>query len=345
MVFPSPVGGLPLPLDFAPTILFAVLYGLLLPLLAYRIIDRRSRTWLLFGTSLFAVERVVVFGLRAMQATNESRRLSRGFASYMQSSFGSGYTGISWDLVSLARCLLVNPTFGFDNYGQSSAAATKGCHLPPPELGEDDRPRERYMLRRLSDLAAFAFFASIVPGIIANSRYSRTFTSPTAAHRTYVLRYVSTSVALFLLIIIFLASIWSRFRQHRSGTRGILIITTLVILMSIVSIFRLAIMHNETVALDSTSPGSMNTSSEKAAFYVLHVLPEWVATVVLLGCNIRKTFGTGAWGDWRRLDETPEQREKRERKAAARAERKRLRQWNGSMSNIPLNTLSTPHAT
>lgn len=55
--FPAPVGGLPLASDLAPSILFAVLYALLLPLTVYRIFDRRSRTVLLIGTEIFAIER------------------------------------------------------------------------------------------------------------------------------------------------------------------------------------------------------------------------------------------------------------------------------------------------
>ena len=58
--FPAPVGGTVLPPDFAPSVLFAVLYGLLLPLLAYRMLDRRSRCTLLIGTMAFSVERCVV---------------------------------------------------------------------------------------------------------------------------------------------------------------------------------------------------------------------------------------------------------------------------------------------
>ena len=59
--FPAPVGGTVYPLDFAPSILFAILYGLLLPLIVYRVVDRRSRTTLLIGTIIFSVERYVVF--------------------------------------------------------------------------------------------------------------------------------------------------------------------------------------------------------------------------------------------------------------------------------------------
>ena len=58
MEFPSLVGGFSLrQFDLAPSITFAVLYGLLVPLFIYRFCCRRSRTTLFCGTMSFAVER------------------------------------------------------------------------------------------------------------------------------------------------------------------------------------------------------------------------------------------------------------------------------------------------
>lgn len=68
-MFPAPVGGFILPSEFSACIVFAILYGLLLPLVAYRIFDRRSRTLLLLGTILFAVERSVLFHFRSVSRT------------------------------------------------------------------------------------------------------------------------------------------------------------------------------------------------------------------------------------------------------------------------------------
>lgn len=69
-----------------------------------------------------------------------------------------------------------------------------------------------------------------------------------------------------------------------------------------------------------TAPGNpLDKSSAKAIFYILHILPEWIATLILLGYNTRKVFGTGPWGDWRRTDETDKQRKKRLAKEAKKA--------------------------
>jgi hypothetical protein len=55
--FPAPVGGTPYQIDFAPSFIFAVLYGALVPLMVYRMFSRRSRSILLIGTVAFSVER------------------------------------------------------------------------------------------------------------------------------------------------------------------------------------------------------------------------------------------------------------------------------------------------
>ena len=57
MAFPSLVGGTLVQEDFAPSILFAILYGSLVPLAAFRLLGRSSRTTLLIGTIAFGIER------------------------------------------------------------------------------------------------------------------------------------------------------------------------------------------------------------------------------------------------------------------------------------------------
>ena len=57
--FPSPIGGVPFQVDFFPSILFACLYALLVPVVLWRIIHPRSRNGVLIGTTLFSIERYV----------------------------------------------------------------------------------------------------------------------------------------------------------------------------------------------------------------------------------------------------------------------------------------------
>lgn len=86
------------------------------------------------------------------------------------------------------------------------------------------------------------------------------------------------------------------------------------VVQSITSIYRLAVMRTTTTSMTSTAPGSQNTPAEKAAFYILHIVPEWISVLVLLLCNLRDVFGTGMFGDYRAKDETEGEKESKEAK-------------------------------
>lgn len=66
---------------------------------------------------------------------------------------------------------------------------------------------------------------------------------------------------------------------------------------SIVASYRLAILRYSTTSITSTAPGSLNASSSKIAFYLLHVVPEFTAAAILVCTNVRRTFATGDHGD------------------------------------------------
>ena len=75
-------------------------------------------------------------------------------------------------------------------------------------------------------------------------------------------------------------------------------------------------------------PNSLDSLSAKALFYIFHVLPEWLAILVLFSVNVRKTFGTALFGDFRWRDETPEEKKKRLTAQAKREEKKRISMGN-----------------
>ena len=81
-------------------------------------------------------------------------------------------------------------------------------------------------------------------------------------------------------------------------------------------------MGNKTTSL--SAPSVLSTPLSKAGFYVFHVLPEWLASLIIFGNNIRKSFGTGLIGDWRPWDETERERVKRlDREAKREAKRQK----------------------
>ena len=59
--FPSPIGGVPLQFDFAPSVIASFLYALLVPIALWRIIRPTSRSGVLIGTTLFTIERYAAF--------------------------------------------------------------------------------------------------------------------------------------------------------------------------------------------------------------------------------------------------------------------------------------------
>ncbi|KAF6763230.1 hypothetical protein DFP72DRAFT_1060403 [Ephemerocybe angulata] len=328
-MFPAPIGGLALPSEFGACILFAALYGLLFPLVLYRVYDRRSRTFLLLGTCLTVVDRTVLFSFRAASTQRANLQLSDGLLKYSQISFGLGAISIANDLVNLLRCLLVNPTYGYGEAGRADEAPmahTKESAFAPPREGDVDRPQERRRARRFCSILGLTFLAANVPGIIAGGLFQKkNFGKEHDANRVAALRYASAAVSLFLASIITLAAAWSRKYQPRACHKAINTIFALTFLAGIVGVYRLSVMHHRTPSLDSTLPGTLNSPGAKASFYVLHIVPEYLAIAILLGFNTRKTFGTGAWGDWRGQDDTPKliakRKERQEKRAAKKAER------------------------
>ena len=103
------------------------------------------------------------------------------------------------------------------------------------------------------------------------------------------------------------------------------------ILQCIIAIYRLSVMPTRVTSLTESR---LNRPGEKAAFYIFHVLPEWLATVVLFVDNIRKTFGTGLAGDWRLKDETEKEKEKRMASEEKRKTKRLAEKGNGGTAEL-----------
>jgi len=273
----------------------------------------------------------------------------------MQASFAVGFLGIASDLVNILRVYLINPTYGSEKYQECPAARHEmldreekeaGWTSPKPRVpsllgvsplsdarspgdfsgeppeGTADNPRTRFSVRRLTGFMCLTFLAAFIPGTVVNLQYSTTASSQQSS-RLMTLRYESTAIGVFLLLVMAVATVWGRVNLSRVSTKGTRILSVLCFLLSIVGIYRLSVMFHQKTSLTSRAPGSLNSPSAKAAFYILHILPEWIALVVIFGFNIRQTFGTGLAGYHRFRDEKPKQREKREKKEAKLAEKRR----------------------
>ncbi|KAF8577592.1 hypothetical protein K439DRAFT_1364382 [Ramaria rubella] len=292
--FPSPVGGTLIKEDFAPSIVFATLYGFLVPLAAFRFLQKESRTTLLIAVTTFSIERVVIFSLRANQSRNVEKAASANLASYEQVTIGLGYIGICHALTGFLRVLLVNATRPEVNGGHGDAN--------PTFESQPDRPRERFWYRRLAGLIFLGFIGASVPDLISGSIYSNAINSSSSASLVMVLRYVSSGLAFFMIMHILLVALVATREVRRIDKSATYVLMGLATLLAVVPLYRLAVMHNTTNSLLSQGPGSLSSPSAKALFYIFHMVPEWTAAALIFSLNSREIFNTGPFGDWRATD-------------------------------------------
>jgi hypothetical protein len=317
VLFPAPIGGTVMQDDFAPSVLFVVLYSTLLSFVFRRLWWSRTRCLLLLGTIPFIIERIILFNLRSVQANvNNHSPFSTAFVTYQQISFGMGFIGIATDAVRLTKCLLVNATYGLEKYPESPAAGNKGGLMPPPSADTPDQPRTRSWHRMATFFLSLSFLVAFIIGIVGNSNYSKDIDSQANADLTAKLRVASTAIALSLLLFAVHITLQGFLKLPRINKRGVVILGVIYTLIIMIGTYRLSVMWIRTTSLTATS--SLDTPSAKALFYVFHILPEWLAVAILLGDNVRETFGTGLFGAWRLWDETEKERVKRLAREAKR---------------------------
>ncbi|KAH9942143.1 uncharacterized protein BXZ73DRAFT_41338 [Epithele typhae] len=113
--FPSPIGGVPLPIDLVPSVIFCVLYAAVFSLMTYRIVRRHSRTFVTIGTLFFCLERYSCrLRIRAVASQHPGLRNNLKFLTYLQTSLAGGFLTVGGDVTNLIRALLVGSTLGSD---------------------------------------------------------------------------------------------------------------------------------------------------------------------------------------------------------------------------------------
>ena len=161
-----------------------------------------------------------------------------------------GFIGIASDAVKLAKCLLVNATYGLEKYSESPAATTKEALVPPPTADTPDQPKARSSYRKASIYVGLAFLGAVVTGIIANSNYSRVLDSQTTADLTantrlvvmiffgfnlkltaYISRIASTAITIGLSFIVVFMTLRGHQTLPRIGKRGVAIIVAIYTLI------------------------------------------------------------------------------------------------------------------
>ncbi|KZT71040.1 hypothetical protein DAEQUDRAFT_157714 [Daedalea quercina L-15889] len=327
--FPAPIGGVPNPHDLAPSVVFAVAYAVTIPLVVYRVASKKSRNFFIMGTAVFTVERIVDFIFRALEAEKPNLRTTTLWVDWLQGVYATGFISIAGDVSGIAYVFLIKSTRGSDPVteqvcpsgadevrGQGlesstdeeralpkpfdSQAALKGGVLEPISVSEvlEDEPRRRVWIGRLGILALVLRFTAIGLGAVYGGLYYFATVSSTLAVVAQWIRYASDIIAVLFLQLIETAIIWVMFTRPRRVARWpALFLLGLCLLLSVPALYRLAAMASYTDSLLSMAPGSLNTSDAKAVFYVLHILPEWIAGTMLLAVNVKQMYGfTGMRG-------------------------------------------------
>ncbi|KAJ6604197.1 hypothetical protein DFH09DRAFT_301076 [Mycena vulgaris] len=362
MSSPSLVGGIALrAYDLPGSIVFAVAYGLLVPVFIARLIARRSRTLALIQVLAFSLERVVLFSLRASAAVRAHTE-APGLSKYMQVTFALGFLSLAHTIQSLVRTVLVNSTQGTPPREHDADAeagpppSTSAPHLseaspsaslisPPraPPAAADD-PQRRFWFRRWSECMLMVYLAALVIGIIATSHISAP--NDTAAnHRNQALRLASASIGLVLLLSVGSMLLWARRNVPQINQGALSFLLTATVLLTVPPIYRLAVMDHTTPDVAAVDAQALNTLAYKATFYTLHILPEWIVAAMMAAFNVKEICGLDKFRfDDRWWDETPKERAKRERKARER-EMKRAEAKNAEFelrttSHNNINTLA-----
>ncbi|KAJ6604196.1 hypothetical protein DFH09DRAFT_301077 [Mycena vulgaris] len=343
MSSPSLVGGIALrAYDLPGSIVFDVAYGLLLPVLIARLVARRSRTAALFQVLAFAIERVVLFSLRAAVAARPHTE-TPGLSDYMQVTFSQGFLTLAHTISSLVRTVLVNstqsappsecdadaeagaPSLKFQpplvSDASPSASLWKLSLSPPPASAVADDPRRRFWFRRWSEYTIVLYLAALVTAVVSTSHpYAPNDTA--ANRRNQALRLASASIGLVLLLSVGSMLLWARRNVPQINQGAVRFLLTATMLLTVPTIYRLAVMEHTTPDIAAVDAQALNTLAHKATFYIFHILPEWIVAAMMAAFNVKEICGIGFRFDERWWDETPKERAKRERKKREREMKK-----------------------
>ncbi|KAH9840256.1 uncharacterized protein C8Q71DRAFT_483287 [Rhodofomes roseus] len=315
--FPSPIGGLPFPHDFLPALLFTILYALTGLVAAYRMMAGRSRTHVIIGTTIFTVERIIDLAIRAAEAEKPSIHTASFFVGWLQSAYALGFLGTTLDLSNLARLFVVKTTEDVPRiiielpsthylslrarfveeqrlkaiYARVDVGSSP-YHKPPAEDFADE-PQVRALLQRIGLASVVLRIQAMALAAASGGLYYKGITSESQAVLVQYMRYASAIIALCLQLLALGEVLWALVtRPKRTPRVPALYLCSMICILMITTVYRLAAMGNHTTSLTSTAPGSLNSPTAKALFYALHIAPEWLTrSAMLLVVNVKELYG------------------------------------------------------
>ncbi|GAA5898883.1 uncharacterized protein JCM6883_003459 [Sporobolomyces salmoneus] len=247
----SLTGGIPtMAQDFAASIIFTIAYALVIPLLTLRICRKSSRTLVLIRPAIFISLRIATFVVRAMQADGNE---SEGLFVAEQIFLLCGFLLLLEPFATLVKYNIYRDWI--------------------PEGRKDN-------LSRLLLLVHLAVYTAIGLGIYTGSSTSKATTDPDLAETLKHCRWASAGIALAVVLVSLALAIYAQITGvsdlRRTGYLG-----ALGTFLLIPSVYRLVLYGD---------PSHPFSASGKAVFYILFVLPEYLAVLMCLSINLQTTF-------------------------------------------------------
>ncbi|KAH9913855.1 uncharacterized protein B0H18DRAFT_1147056 [Fomitopsis serialis] len=292
--FPSPIGGIPFPHDFTPALIFTILYALTVPVAVWRMIDKRSRSLSYIGTVTFSVERIADFAIRAAEAQKPNIRTTNFFVSWLQSAYALGFLSTTQDLNNIARLFVVKALKGTSFIVEIPPQAFEDRTFLPLEEEQPLKPMRLsgHTSNSSSYTSVVLRLQAIALGSVSGGLYFTGITNETVAKVVRAMNYASTIIVLFLQLVALYEVLWALSTRPNRIPRGpALYLCSMLCIIMIPSVYRLAAMSNSTTSLLSMAPGSLNGPMAKALFYSLHIAPEWLSGAMLLAVNVKEVFG------------------------------------------------------
>ncbi|PCH41915.1 hypothetical protein WOLCODRAFT_49096, partial [Wolfiporia cocos MD-104 SS10] len=298
---PSPIGGIPFAIDFAPSILFAVLHGLLAPAILNRWIRRKSRYTSLTGSMFLCLHRIIELAIRALQAHSTKSRVNPMFIVILQTAYTMGS-------IAYGAGLYTQSLYGFNvqsltDHEKSDAQSLRSMYegdtrhsreaveevdsLDSDEKSGHTAWRER-LYRRLFYAARIHYHVLNAMAAASGTLYIIAMGHDNPANNYSQHRYVSCAGALLLLQATNAAAIFGYMRFPGIPRASALFLSYMACLLSIPTVYRLLTMTNMTMDILSTAPGTLNTPLAKAAFYVFFIAPDWICAVCLMSVYVHE---------------------------------------------------------
>ncbi len=252
----SLLGGIPLKSqDFAASIIFAAVYFLFVPLVAWRLFAPATRSAILIRPAVFVLARCATFVIRAVQADghNEDTGLYIG----EQILLLCGFVLLCEPLMALA---------GFHITRHVPPTAERGGHAP-----------------RVMTFLRLCILAALVLGIYAGTKMGSVIGSTSDDSGTLdtlkTCRDVNAILCLVVTVSVGLTVAFWHLSGHNLPARATLLLLAVSLLLTVSSAYKLFIYEKD----PAVSPTSGST---KAGFYCLSALPEALATALYLAVNV-----------------------------------------------------------